>query len=412
VLTAFGLLLLLLVACGAVLWTMTPHEEPASVAWPVASPESQGFDEDALESLVSDLADRNTKALLLVRRGHVVLEWYAPDFGPNRRHYTAAMAKGTSAAPALIAALGSGLLSLDDRVADWVPSWGARPDRANIKLRDLAFHASGLEDVDFDAGQAGKLPGWQQRYYDHPDERFRLGLDSAAVRFAPGTRFGYSGVGYYVLSYVVSRALQNGSQSARDIPSFLGEAIYGPLGIPPEAWTAGYARSDTVDGLALTHFGSGGRLTARAAARIGLLFLQGGCYEGRRLLDAELVDVALGRRGVTPIARDEDSEPEPASAAGWWRNVNGAWPSAPTSAAAALGQGHQVVWIDPDLEIVAVRMGEDLSAGSEPFHAALDRYLAAPLYAALEEAGPSRSNGPGVAEAPRIRDDPSAPCAD
>jgi hypothetical protein len=70
------------------------------------------------------------------------------------------------------------------------------------------------------------------------------------------------------------------------------------------------------------------------------------------------------------------------------------------------------VWIDPDLEIVAVRMGEDLSAGSEPFHAALDRYLAAPLYAALEEAGPSRSNGPGVAEAPRIRDDPSAPCAD
>lgn len=401
----------LLLACGAVFWTTYPEEEPAWVAWAEASPKSAGFDEDALERLASDLAERNTKALLVARRGDVVFEWYAPDFGPNRKHYTAAMAKGIAAAPALLAVAERGLLSLDDRVADLVPEWNGDPDRADIRLRNLAFHTSGLEDVDFDAGRAGELPGWQQYYYDHPAGRFRLGIDSAAVRFAPGTRFGYSGVGYYVMSYAVSRALQDGAQSARDIPSFLDEAVYGPLGIPSEAWSIGYARSDTVDGLALTHFGSGGEITARAAARVGQLFVQGGCYEGRRLLDAELVDEALGRRGATPMGQGDDAASGPVSGAGWWLNSNGAWPSASPSAAAALGAGHQIVWIDPELDLVAVRMGGDLGVGSEPFHASLDRHFVTPLYAALEGEGPSRERD-AVAETPRNRGDSNARCAD
>lgn len=406
-LSAVGLLLL--AACGAVWWTMYTPVEPASVTWPETSPASAGFDEGALERLADDLAERNTKALLVARRGSIVFEWYAPDFGPNRRHYTAAMAKGTAAAPALVAALGRGYLSLDDHVADWVPEWRADPERARVTLRQLAFHNSGLDNVSFGAGQAGELPGWMQRYYDHPEERYRLALDSADLLFTPGTRYAYSGTGYYVLSYVVTRALQGGP--VRDIPSLLAEAIYGPLGIPADAWTIGYGRSDTIDGLPLTHFGSGGELTARAAARIGQLFLEGGCHEGNVLLDADLVDVVLGRRGVTPIHQEADSAPVPASAAGWWRSVNDAWPSAPGSAAAAVGDGHQVVWIDPDHDLVVVRMGGDLSAGNAPFHRALDQYLVAPLYAAMEEAGQSRESYAGVVGTSPKAGDPTARCA-
>lgn len=387
-----------LTACGAVFWTTYPQDEPASVEWPGASPASEGFDEDALEHIASDLAERNTKALLVARRGRVVFEWYAADFGPNQRHYTAAMAKGIAASPALIAAAGNGLLSLDDHAAGLVPGWGDDSQRANIRLRDLAFHASGLEDVDFGAGRAGELPGWRQRYYEYPEERFRLSIDSAAVRFAPGSRFEYSGVGYYVLSYAVSRALHDGAQSARDIPSFLDEGIYGPLGIPPEAWSIGYSRRDTVDGLALTHFGSGGEFTARAAARVGQLYLQHGCYEGKRLLKAELVDEALGRRGVAPVAPRGDAAPRPAASAGWWSNVTGAWPSASPGAVAALGAGHQIVWIDPALDLIAVRMGGPLDVGDEPLYRVLDRHFVAPLYAALEAPERSSGNDAGVAE--------------
>lgn len=394
--------LLLVVACGAALWTAYAEEDPPSVAWPAAGPESEGFDADALDRLAADLAGRNTKALLVARHGRVVFEWYAPDFGPNRRHYTAAMAKGTAAIPALIAAAGDGFLALDDRVAAWVPSWRDDPARAQVLVRDLAAHRSGLEDIDFDAGAAGRLGGWRQRYYDHPDERFRLALDSAGFRFAPATSFGYSGVGYYVLSYVLGRALQSGAPSAPDVPSYLAESVYGPLGIPPEAWSIGYARSDTVDGVALTHLGSGGELTARAAARVGQLFVRGGCYEGTQLLDAELVRLALGEAGA-PSAAARGSAGTPVSAAGWWRGGNGAWPSLPATAAVAIGAGHQVVVIDPARDLVAVRLGGDLSGGGEPFYAALDGYLLGPLYDALVEAEPSLRRDDDVARSQRSR---------
>lgn len=107
----------------------------------------------------------------------------------------------------------------------------------------------------------------------------------------------------------------------------------------------------------------------------------------------------------------DDAAPGPASGAGWWLNLNGAWPSASVSAAAALGDGPQVVWIDPELDLVAVRMGGALSTGSEPLHSVLDRHFVAPLYAALEGAEPSRDDD-SVAETPRNRGDSNAQCAD
>lgn len=400
-------ILLLVAAGGAALWSQ--RGERANVAWPQASPRSEGFDAKALREMKDSLALRDTKVLLVARHGRLVFEWYADDFGANRRHFTSAMAKGVSAAPTLIAAAQDGLLSLDDHVSDWVPEWKADPRRSRVRLIDLAFHQSGLQDVDFDAGQAGELPDWQQRYYDHPNERFRLALDSAAFLFDPGTRLSYSGVGFYVLSYVVSRALQNRSPVA-DIPSFVDAEVYGPMGLPRKAWSLGYGRSDTIDGMALTHFGSGGEVTGRAAARIGQVMLQRGCWEGRQVLDADLVDRMLGRGETAPIVGEDDPGGEPASLGGWWSNANGAWPSAPRSVMAAVGGQNEIVLLDPDNEVVAVRMGGDLRSDGRSFHAAFDEYFMAPLYAALEEDGTAHEAGAPVATSPRNGADGDRPC--
>jgi CubicO group peptidase (beta-lactamase class C family) len=405
---AVGVLLVLFIG-GAVVWSSRPASEPALVDWPAATPASEGFDADELRALADTLAEWGTETLLIARHGKVVFEWYAPDFDVNTRHYTAAMLKAMAASPTLIAAVAEGLFSLDDHAADWLPSWKSDPRRAQITLHELAFHASGMEDVDFEAGQAGELPGWKQRYYDHPDERFRLAVDSAKILFAPGDHFSYSGVGFYVLSYIVTEALQ-GRSVGQDIPAFLGEEVYGPLGLPRQVWRIGYARSDTIDGLPLTHFGSGGELTARAAARIGQLFLQRGCWHGTQLLDGDLVDTMLGRHGVTPLAASEDARTGPASGGGWWVNVDGAWPSGPRDAVAAIGASHQVVWIDPTLELVAVRMGGSMATGEESFHEALDRHFVAPLYATLEIRGSSQPNDDAVAGAPRNGDPTGTSC--
>jgi CubicO group peptidase (beta-lactamase class C family) len=385
-----------------------PRPEPPSVAWPTAAPSAEGLDPDALRRMRDELAARKTKALLVARHGRIVFEWYAHRWSDNRRHYTAAEAKGLTAAPTLALLAGEGRLSLDDPVSKWVPEWAADPVRSRITLRDLAFHRSGLENVKFKSGQAGDLPDWKQRYYDHPDERYRLAIDSARVLFPPGTRFGYSGVGYYVLSYVATRALQGSPQP--DIPAALGNGVLSPIGIPRSAWSIGYGRSDTVDGMRLTHFGSGGELTARAAARIGQLFLQRGCWKERRVLDPEIVDTMLGRHGYTPDVAADGSVAGPASGGGWWLNVDGAWPDAPADAVAAFGNGHEVVVLYPGLDVVAVRFGEDLAAPGETFQEALDRWFLGPLAEAVKDPEPLRPGSGRVAGSPQARRASSGSC--
>lgn len=412
-LAVVAVVLLLLLAGGLVLRVVfSPVEPPPSVSWPVATPESEGLDGSALEALVDELAARHTKALLIARGGRIVTEWYGPEFDANRHHYAASMVKGTAATAALATVAGQGLLSLDDPAANWIPEWAEDPERANIRIRHLAFHSSGLEDVDFDAGQAGELPGWKQRYYDHPEQRYRLAIDSAALLFRPGTGYVYSGVGYYVLTYIVTRALQDGPAGfASDVPSLLDAMVYGPIGVSPDTWMIGYDRIDVVDDLPLAHFGSGGGLTARAAARIGQLFLRRGCWEDRQVLDADLVDTLLGRGSITPVPPGDVTEsastspggwwPTPRSAGGWWLGTEEAWPRAARRAAAALGYGHQIVWIDPELDIVVVRLGEDLTSRREPFGDALTSYFVEPLYRAVAPAIVSELDSADVARSRR-----------
>lgn len=399
----FVVLLVGLVVVGAAVWSARTSGPPPSVEWPRASAKSQGFDEAALRVLAESLAAHQTKALIVARNGRLVFEWYADDFSPNRRHYTAAMAKGLVGSPTLISAASDGLLSLDDRAAEWVPAWQGDSVRSRVTLRQLAFHESGIDNVEFEEGQEGELPGWYQYYYDHPAERFRLAIDSTTFLFEPGEGFSYSGVGFYVLSYVVTRALQ-AREPAVDIPTYVDTEVYGPIGIPRSAWSVGYARSDTIAGLPLTHFGSGGEITARAAARVGQLMLQRGCWDGRQVLDADIVDLMLGRGAASPVWRGDDSPPGPAAVGGWWSNANGAWPSAPPEAFAATGNGHEIVFVDPTRRLVAVRMGNDLRpedqrSDDDSFEPAFDQYFLAPLYAALEERSGGRSNP--VAETPR-----------
>jgi hypothetical protein len=52
-----------------------------------------GLSVSNLEHLKDQLAARQTTGLLVRRHNRTVYEWYAPGWGPERRHYTASMAK-------------------------------------------------------------------------------------------------------------------------------------------------------------------------------------------------------------------------------------------------------------------------------------------------------------------------------
>jgi hypothetical protein len=61
--------------------------------WQKASPEAEGMSSQKLDAARDVLSEKGTKTFLVVKNDKIVYEWYAPDFGPEKKHYTASMAK-------------------------------------------------------------------------------------------------------------------------------------------------------------------------------------------------------------------------------------------------------------------------------------------------------------------------------
>src|SRR5262245_24494235 len=57
---------------------LAPPARAETFTWRTATPQSQGLDAAKLEAFRAALAERKTKALLILRNDHIVCEWYAP----------------------------------------------------------------------------------------------------------------------------------------------------------------------------------------------------------------------------------------------------------------------------------------------------------------------------------------------
>jgi hypothetical protein len=206
----------------------------------------------------------------------------------------------------------------------------------------------------------------------------QVALEEAPVAFPPGQGFGYSNPGFAVLSLVLASVLGEGNTA--DLPTYLRERIFRPLGIPDEQWSIGYGRSFQAEGLETWATWGGAQLSPEALARLGELMRRRGDWHGR-VLPVEAVDAAVHYAG-TPT----DSQGTwPAPALGWWTNARGTWPRLPRDAFLAFGSGHKVLLVVPSLDLVVVRLGGSLdpAAPESDFWGPLGRLLIDPLMDAL-----------------------------
>lgn len=139
----------------------------------------------------------------------------------------------------------------------------------------------------------------------------------------------------------------------RSLEEVLRERVMGPIGAG-DGWSwRGLHGMQTVlaDGTEVevvtggSHWGGGWWATARDLARFGLLYLRGGEWEGRRL---------LSKRWCGLIR--EPCPARPTYGLMWWLNEpDGAqYPACGRHGFAAHGTGEQLVWCDPERDLVAV----------------------------------------------------------
>ena len=166
-------------------------------------------------------------------------------------------------------AVQEGLISLDEKLvdafADDLPE-EVSENLAKATVKDLLTMCLGQEK--------GGLMGGQRPQYKEEDW-VKMSLAIPFV-YEPGTHFVYNNVGPYLAGILVQRR-----SGCRDLVDYLMPRLFRPLGIRRPTWEC--------DPMGLS-FGAGGLfLTLSELHKLGLLYLQKGCWNGRQLLPEEWI---------------------------------------------------------------------------------------------------------------------------
>ena len=241
--------------------------------WVVSTPQAEGLDPLLIAELYYHAAQLETlRGLLVIRNGHLIAEGYFNDGSIGQKARLQSVTKSfTSALVGL--ALEQGLLSgVDQKMLDFFPEVAGEisdPRKREITLRQMLQMRAGYPWEESDAALwAGLLSG----YYVPLLEGFPVVSD-------PGTAFHYSNLTANWLGIIVDRA------SGMRLKAYAEEHLFAPLGIEPGSW--GTDAEGHNNGCGDLH------LTARDAAKFGLLYLDGGVFDGERILSADWVQQSL-----------------------------------------------------------------------------------------------------------------------
>jgi len=255
-----------------------------------------------------------------------------------------------------------GLLTLEDKVATFVPQF-AEKGKGSIEIRHLMTHTSGLPDM---VADNNKL-----RAGHKPFVTFVEAICQEPLLFPPGTKVSYQSMGTAMLGEIVHQL------SGMALPQFLRKEIFEPLGMNDTSLGWDPAKKDRIAAVRISpesaktdwHWNSpywlgfgapwGGMITSPAdMARFCQMMLNGGRLGDVRLLSPATVRaMTTNQLAAMPAVPEEERRCRPWGL-GWRLN----WPGHSANFGDLLGArtyGHwgstgTLVWIDPDTEACLV----------------------------------------------------------
>lgn len=325
-----------------------------SVAWPMGdvtsdAPLPEGVDRQKLEAAVDTAfsdPEALTAAFLVVHRGRIVAERYA--LGADRHTQLESWSMGKSLTATLVGTLiQRGHFDLHDPAP--VPRWRVAGDpRGSIRVSDLLRMSSGLEFTGTDSPDvlAGDVYPDHMLVYTGAIDVFDFSI-SRPLEFEPNTVGRYRNSDPLTLGYIFQRTVRE----EMGLPYFQAAQtlLFDRIGIREQV-----LEPDPYGNFVLTGYDYG---TARNWARIGMLYLNDGVWQGERILPEGFVDF---------VSSPAPAWDEPVYGGQFWLNRTGEW-NLPESAFYAAGGGNQKVFVVPSHDLVVVRMGHFRgSSASEP----------------------------------------------
>lgn len=296
-----------------------------------------GVDWDKLtEAWKHNLSASGATGLLVIRRGHVVGEWYRDgDRTKAFNIYSSSKAYTSTAYGLILSDFGAGplpggkKLTLDTKVCntEWIPETLplSDPRKSDITVRHLLNMTSGL----------GSEPVPEKQPFESSLGHIE-GSPFIKLKGDPGTVFNYSNSGVSHLVLLFQHA-QGG-----DLFPFMKERLFDPIGMQRVEWK----KIGGEGSIGPYNQGySGVHTNPREHARFCYLALHKGDWAGKRVVPESYYDFAWA---PSKVKNDYGAQ--------WWTFPS--LPNGPSDLVITRGKDFNNGWVVPSLDLVFVRLGD------------------------------------------------------
>lgn len=315
------------------------------------------------ESLTQNYAD----GVIILHKGRVVYERYFENLTPEGVHAVMSVTKsftGTLAAT-LVA---EGKLDPTRLVSYYIPELAGSGfgDATVREVMDMTTAIRYSEEYTDPNAEVWAFSAAGNPFADHPagtPQGYHDYLRTVRKDGTHGEQFGYRTVNTEVLGWIVERV------GGATVAEQLQRRIWGRMGMEQDAYYQ-------VDAVGTPFAGGGLNASLRDLARFGEMMLQGGRWQGRQIIPAEVVEDIRFGSNVAPFAASDYGKKLPGWSYRnmWWvsNNADGAF--------MARGVHGQAIYIDPAAEMVIVRLASNPNASNT-----LNDYISLPAYQAVAD---------------------------
>ncbi len=236
---------------------------------PRSTPEKEGIESQAIINFINSFnkEKHENHSYMVVRHGKVVAEgWWAP-YASDIKHTMYSISKSwTSTGIGLL--VDQKKLQVDDPVLGFFPEYNYlenKPYLKDLRVKDLLTMSVGNENK----------PILKLQEYN---ENWVKGFLESPIIHQPGSNFLYNSMASYMLSAIVTKI------TGMPLIDFLKENLLKDLTIENVDWET--------DGQGINVGGWGMRVKTEDMAKLGLLYLNKGVYNGKRILSEKWVNEA------------------------------------------------------------------------------------------------------------------------
>jgi CubicO group peptidase (beta-lactamase class C family) len=332
-------------------WPGTAWEDATEATRAARGPQIAAFEEQGftLKGSVEERVGGRTDGAVIIHHGKLIYERYARGYTATMPHLTWSVSKSVIGA-AVGVGVHKGLFTPQDSICRFRTF--RDNDACRLTLQNLLEWGSGLY--------------WRETYENGTPRvssigamLYGVGKDDMAAFAAdqgfeedPGTRFNYSSGDTNLLTAAIAPAMTRALG-----PDWLYAGLLDEIGARSGAFEVD--KAGTPVGSSYWY------ATPRDMARLGFLYLNDGCWNGRRLLPEGWVARSTQVNGTFLKARRGHETGDNVPGWHWWMNqavegVGGVpMQDVPTDLFAAEGHWGQSIWVVPSRDAVIVRTADD-----------------------------------------------------